>query len=204
MKSKGGFVLGLVIVLAVLVGGAYAIIRVQSTPEVATIKCVGGSEKTQLMADPDIKEILADKYQLTVEWKPQGSYDQVLQSAEQIEAQGYDCLWPSSASAQNVFESTHSGEFPDYRALTVLQSPEVIYSGPQATDALVRAGLVREQDAHYVADLKTLLLDHIVAGDTWQNLQAGSLQGPMNISSTDPARSNSGFTMAQLQLTIVA
>lgn len=208
MKGKGRFFIGLAITLAVLVVGAVVVVMIQNQPgkvEPVTLNCVGGSEKTALMADPDVKRILQDKYGVTVNWRSMGSYDTVLQSSEQIKQRGYDCLWPSSASAQSVFNDRHSGQFPDLRAETVLQSPLVIYAGPQGTQALLKAGIVAERDGKYfVVNLKSLLLDHTLAGKTWQQLQAGNLRGPINISSTDPVKSNSGFTLAQLELMVVA
>lgn len=49
-----------------------------------------------------------------------------------------------------------------------------------------------------------LLIEHTLAGKTWQDLQTQNLRGPINISSTDPAKSNSGFTLAQLELSTIA
>jgi hypothetical protein len=115
------------------------------------------------------------------------------------------CLWPSSASAQGVFESLHSGKFADYRAETVLQSPEVIYAGPQGTDALVKAGLVaKREDRYYIIDVKGLMLDYVLKQRTWESLGSTELRGPVTVSSTDAAKSNSGFTLAQLQLNVIA
>lgn len=205
MRNRGRFFAGLAILVAVLVVAGYLVIRQQAQAATVTISCVGGSEKTDFMRDPEVVELLEDRYGLTVEWQSMGSYDQVLMPTDEIRQRGWDCLWPSSASAQHVFESKHPGEFDDYRAETVLQSPEVVYAGPQGTDALVRAGLVEQRNGtHYIVDTRAVLLDHTLQGKTWQDLAAGNLQGPINISSTDPVKSNSGFTLAQLELTMVA
>jgi len=205
MRHRGRFFVGLALVLAVLVAGGYLIIRQQTRIAQVTISCVGGSEKSEFMHDPDVVRILKDRYGLTVNWQSMGSYDQVLMSTDEIKQRGWDCLWPSSASAQHVFEAKHAGAFGQYRAETVLQSPEVVYAGPQGTDALVRAGLVEQRNGtHYIVNTRGLLLDNALKGKTWQDLKAGNLQGPVNISSTDPVKSNSGFTLAQLELTMVA
>ena len=201
---KGRFIIGLIAVIAVLAGGTWLVISQNSGPQPVTISCVGGSEKTALMRDPEVGKILDKKYNITVKWTSMGSYDQVLLSKDDIASRGFNCLWPSSASARNVFEATHRGEFSDYRAETVLQSPEVIYAGPQSTEALTKARLVAQQDKHHVLDFKTLLNDHIVPKKQWQELKAGKLRGPINVSSTDPVKSNSGFTLAQLELTMLA
>lgn len=218
MANRGRFIIGLALVLVVLVGGGFAVLKFRGhgataspssasasiTAQPVTITCLGGSEKTELMHDSQVIALLAQRYGLTVNWQSMGSYDQVLLSTDDLKSRGVNCLWPSSASAQHVFEAKHAGAFPDYRADTVLQSPEVIYAGPQGTAALQRAGLVAKTATHYTVDLKSLLLNQVLKTKTWQSLKAGDLQGPINISSTDPAKSNSGFTLAQLELNLVA
>ena len=126
-------------------------------------------------------------------------------STDDLNGRKLDCLWPSSASAQSVFEAQHRGAFADYRAENVLQSPEVIYAGPRGTDALVARKLVEKRaDRFYIVDMKSLLLDHVTSKKTWESIGATDLRGPIAVSSTDPARSNSGFTLAQLELNILA
>ncbi|MFJ6195405.1 hypothetical protein [Micromonospora sp. NPDC092111] len=203
------FLIGLVTVLVVCVTAAVLWKRSADTPATAgpptTVTCVGGSEKSELMADAEVRRILRDDHRLVVAFQPLGSYDQVQLSTDEIKARRLDCLWPSSASAQGVFEAQHPGAFPDYRAENVLQSPEVIYAGPRGTDALIRKGIVqRRGDRYFVVDLKGLLLEHVVRRGTWEALGAADLRGPITVASTDPTKSNSGFTLAQLQLNIIA
>jgi len=203
------FLIGLVMVIVVCVAAAVLWRRYSDTPATAaaptTVTCVGGSEKSELMADDEVKRILRESYRLEVAFQPLGSYDQVQLSTDDIKARELDCLWPSSASAQSVFEAQHAGAFPDYRAENLLQSPEVIYAGPRGTDALVRKGIVqRRGDRYFVVDMKGLLLDHVIKRGTWEALGAADLRGPITVASTDPAKSNSGFTLAQLELNIVA
>lgn len=205
--------LGMLIMVLVLVLGGALYLWTKNTPEAqkplsekkVTITCAGGSEKSELMADPEVAKLLHDKFGLTVKFVPMGSYKQVLLSSEDIKARGYNCLWPSSASARSVFEAKHKGAFPAYRAQTVLQSPEVIYSGPSATKALTDAKLVstRNGTVHWL-DIKTLLTGHVLKGTTWQQLKATDLAGPVRIGSTDARTSNSGFTLAQLELTAIS
>ncbi len=102
-----------------------------------TVSCVGGSEKSQFMADPEVVRLLKEKHGLTVQWQAMGPTTRCWSRPSRSAAGGWNCLWPSSASAQQVFEAKHAGQFPPaYRAETVLQSPpEVIYAGPNGTDA---------------------------------------------------------------------
>ena len=181
-----------------------------STPVVAApvvVNCIGGSEKTALVGDPQVQRILQDKYKITVSYTPMGSYDQVTLSKDELAARNVDCLWPSSVSAQYVFEATHkTSSFDVYKAETVLQSPIVIYAGPTGADALVKAGITVKKtgNQYFLVDLKKLMVEYIAAKKNWKGLTGGALEGPVQISSTDPAKSNSGFTLYQLMLTMLA
>jgi hypothetical protein len=199
------FLIGAVLVVAICVTVTVLVSnREDAAPPPLTIDCIGGSEKSELMQDPEVMGLLSSRYHLAVNFQPMGSYDQVRLSTEELGTRATDCLWPASASAQNVFEAQHAGEFPEYRAETVLQSPEVIYAGPEGTDALINAGVVTERDGRYFADIRGLLVDYVVPKRHWEELGTLSLRGPVAIQSTDPARSNSGFTLVQLQLNAIA
>ena len=201
--------LGMVIVVCVGIGVLWNRSDGQhgspTTAKSTTVTCIGGSEKSELMADPKVTAILREKYRITVDFSPLGSYDQVRLSTQDLKNRKVNCLWPSSASAQSVFETTHKDAFAEYTAENVLQSPEVVYAGPRGTDALVKAGLVTQRDnRYYIVNIKSLLLDYVIKRRTWESIGAVDLRGPVGIASTDPAKSNSGFTMAQLELSIVA
>ena len=208
MSKRLPLIVGGVLVLVAIVAGIFLIKGGGSSTPVATINCIGGSEKQELMADPDVVKILHDRYHLIVNFTPQGSYDQVQLTTSELKAKAIDCLWPSSASAQLVFEETHNvnTDFPAYHAETVLQSPEVIYGGPVSTQTLLKKGVVQLRDGHYYVVNMKGLLDYVLAGNTWHELdpKQTTIAGPVNISSTDPAKSNSGFTLSQLELIIVS
>ncbi|MEV4624837.1 hypothetical protein AB0J90_00905 [Micromonospora sp. NPDC049523] len=200
--------LGMVIVVGVVAGVLWLRSGQPAAPGPAApvaITCLGGSEKSELMADPTVTRVLRERYGLTVDFQHLGSYDQVQLSTDELKARKIGCLWPSSSSAQSVFEAGHQGAFAAYRAENVLQSPEVLYAGPRGTEALVKLGLVEQRDnRYYLIDMKALLLDYVLKHRTWDSVGAEGLRGPISVSSTDPAKSNSGFTLAQLQLAIVA
>ncbi|QLY30007.1 hypothetical protein [Nocardia huaxiensis] len=206
-KSRLPLLIAVVVaVIAIAVG--IVVIRKGNEPAAAVtqLNCLGGSEKSALMADSEIQGILRDKYSLDVKFEKRGSYDLVQIPADTLRSQRIDCLWPSSASALSVFESAHNtGDFPGYRAESVLESPEVIYAGTAATEALVRTGIVIQRDnAYYIVDFKRLLLDYVLPKQKWDALGAQNPAGPIRISSTDPKSSNSGFALSQLELTVVA
>ncbi|MFB9447997.1 hypothetical protein [Dactylosporangium vinaceum] len=204
------FLIGLGTVIVVLVAGVVLYTTLgkkkddntpAATPD-TTLTCLGGSEKSELMADAKVRQLLKDKYHLTVNFQALGSYDQVQLSTDELNKRKVDCLWPSSASAQAVFEAQHQGLV---RAENVLQSPEVIYAGPKGTAALMGKQLVQQRgNQYYIVNMKALLVEYIAKRQTWESINANGLNGPITVSSTDPARSNSGFTLAQLELNILA
>ncbi len=205
--SRTPLLIAVVVAVVALVAGVFVIRGAQEEPPTPAtqLNCLGGSEKSSLMADPEVIAILRDKYSLAVQFDKRGSYDLVQIPTEQLRSQQVDCLWPSSASARSVFEQTHQvGDFA-YRAESVLESPEVIYAGTDATDALVRAGIVAQREkSYYIVDLKRLLLEYVLPKKKWDTLGAQAAAGPIRVTSTDPKTSNSGFTLMQLQLAIVA
>jgi hypothetical protein len=86
-----------------------------------------------------------------------------------------------------------------------LQSPEVLYANKEAADGLQRAGIVQVRDnAYFIVDLRKLLEDYLVPGKSWADLGVSLPSGPILINSSDPATSNSGMTLAQLELATVA
>lgn len=215
-KSKGLFYLGIAGIVAVLViavvlitmgrnGGSGGGSAGSAGP--TRITCYGGSEKEDFINDPEVKKILADKYGLEVNFIPKGSYKQVQIPPDELKSNNIDCLWPSSASAQAVFEgSGYSKAFGnDYEAASVLQSPEVLYANQEAADGLKRNRIVEERDnVNYIVDFRRLLEDYLLPGKSWSDLGVSLPAGPVLINSSDPGTSNSGMTLAQLELATVA
>jgi hypothetical protein len=215
-KSKGLFYAGLigivvVVVIAVVVimmgkrsGDGGAAHSADSTTRVA---CYGGSEKEDFINDPDVKKILRDKYGIEVDFNAKGSYKQVQIPADELKADKVDCLWPSSASAQAIFEGSGTGKAfgNDYQAASVLQSPEVLYANKEAADGLKNAGIVQVRDnTYFIVDLRKLLDEYLLPGKSWADLGVTLPSGPVLINSSDPATSNSGMTLAQLEMATVA
>lgn len=172
---------------------------------VTTVKCYGGSEKGTLLDDPDVQQILRDKYALQVDYTKLGSLDTVRLPTDQLKSQDIDCLWPSNSSAQIVFEQTHkTTDFETYHAETVLRSPIVVYSWKEPTDALLAAKIVTLRDGtFYIVDMPQLL-DAIVKKTRWEDLKADRITGPITIHSTDPLKSNSGNMLYLLFVNILS
>jgi hypothetical protein len=206
VRARVPIIVGLVLVAIAVAAGVLIIGGNGSSTPATALNCIGGSEKQELMADPDVQKILKDRYHLPVDYVPQGSDDQVQIPTAELKSRAIDCLWPSSGSAQLVFEQLHKTgtDFPGYRAETVLQSPEVLYAGPNGTQTLIDQKIVKQRNGRYFVVNMKLLLEHVTTGSTWGNLGARVIQGPVSISSTDPAKSNSGFTLSQLELIILS
>ncbi|HXL62684.1 MAG TPA: hypothetical protein VN959_18770 [Mycobacterium sp.] len=214
-KSKGLFYAGIVGIVAVLVIAVVVIMMGKrsgggdAAPAVGTVKvtCLGGSEKADLINDLDVKRILKDKYGIEVSFNATGSYKQVQIPADELKADKIDCLWPSSASAQAIFEGSGSSKAfgNDYQAASVLQSPEVLYANKEAADGLKNAGIVEVRDnSYFIVNLRKLLDEYLLPGKSWADLGVTLPSGPVLINSSDPATSNSGMTLAQLELATVA
>ncbi|WP_306361532.1 hypothetical protein [Nocardia sp. CC227C] len=205
--SRLPLLIAVVVAVVAIAVGVHVIRDTDRAPAEATsITCLGGSEKSALMADTEVRDLLREEFGLRVRFDERGSYDLVQVPTRQLREQGIDCLWPASASATSVFESSHdTADFPDYQAESVLETPEVIYAGAAATDALLRAGIVEQREnSYYIIDFKRLLLDYVLPKQKWEVLGAQHIAGPIRITSTDPATSNSGFTLLQLELTVIA
>jgi len=213
-KSKALFYVGIVGIVVALIAAVLVIMFAKRSGDgglagggATRITCYGGSEKEELINDPDVKRILADSYGVEVNFIPKGSYKQVQIPPDELRASKVDCLWPSSASAQAVFEgSGNSKAFGnDYEAASVLESPEVLYANKEAADGLQRAGIVALRDGNYfIVDFRRLLEEYLLPGKSWSDLGVTLPAGPVLINSSDPATSNSGMTLAQLELATIA
>lgn len=215
-KSKVPFFLGIAGIVTVLVIAVVVVMMTNRSGSggsaapgdgVVRITCLGGSEKEGLINDADVKRILRDKFGLEVNFNAQGSYKQVQTPVDELKANKIDCLWPSSASAQAIFEGSGSSKAfgNDYQAASVLQSPEVLYANKEAADGLKSAGIVQLRDnAYFIVDLKRLLVDYLLPGRSWADLGVTLPSGPILINSSNPATSNSGMTLAQLELATIA
>jgi len=86
-----------------------------------------------------------------------------------------------------------------------LQSPEVLYANKEAADGLKNAGIVEVRDnSYFIVNLRKLLEEYLLPGKSWADLAVTLPSGPVLINSSDPATSNSGMTLAQLELATVA
>ena len=190
--SKIKLIIGLVLILAA-VGIAFVFGPTQKS---STIKILYGSEKKGLLGDAEIQKILQKKYKLTIEGTSMGSLEIANSNVD-----GVDGIWPSSKLAENMFKATHQGV--DYKSENIFNTPIIFYSWPEITEALIKEKIVEKRDnLYFVIDTKRYL-QMVVDGKTWKSIGIEKQNGQMNIYSTDPTRSNSGFLVAGLMAVIL-
>jgi hypothetical protein len=162
-----------------------------------TVSLFFGGEKTGILQDPEIVEILKKRYHITLDAQKAGSIEQATDSG--LLAQKRDCRWPSNQVAYDLYsEATHTAQ----RQQNIFNSPIVIYTWAPTAAALTKAGLVEQRNGiSYItktADLLVMAEDH----KPWKDFGLPYF-GSVKIATTDPTRSNSGNMFAALLATVL-
>jgi hypothetical protein len=195
-------VVGLLILLIAIGGGlAFAYLERGSLDgvlgggpgkQVALMGFIGG-EKLNLMEDPQVQKILANRYGITLDLRRAGGVEMVTE--QRLLDQKPQFLWPSSQVIAELAKERGLGIRKDEN---IFNSPIVLYTWSPIASALEAAGLVTKQaDGHYSVKLPELI-DRIVQQKTWADVGVNDLYGRMMLFSTDPTKSNSGFMFAGL------
>lgn len=154
------------------------------TVKIVTVKGYVGGEKVGFLDSAEIQKILADRYQIKVDYTKLGSIELI-----EVDSSSQDFLWPSNEVALQLYKETHPGTV---KAETVFNSPIVLYSWDEVTEALIAQGIVQQvASTYYVVDMPRLV-DLILAGQAWDDIGLTQLNGKINVISTDPTKSNSG------------
>lgn len=185
MKSRAlGIILLAVVILA---SGGYYLYSSQS--RVTVLDGYLGGEKIGLFEDEEVAEILRREYHLEFQYSRAGSLDMV--TADQT---GMDYLFPSSQTALAYYEDEKGQPVQDE---IIFNTPIVLYTHQLVLDALMREGIVEEEEGVYYADM-VKLTDLIMADTSWADLGVPELYGKVSVDTTDPAKSNSGNMFAAL------
>ena len=160
-----------------------------TAPEQITVRGTIGSEKANLLDDPEIKKILRDTHGLTVDYRKAGSL-QIAQGA----TTGQDFVWPSGQYPKEVYERDHGA--PTKSDVT-FSSPIVMYAWAPVTQALTGAGIVEQIDGTAYVDMAKLLAT-MVEGKSWREVGLPQVGGKVLVYTTDPTKSNSGNLFAGL------
>lgn len=144
-----------------------------------------GGEKSALLANPKVKEIIEDRYRITLTASRAGSVEQVTT----LDYTGRDCLWPSNEVA---VELARDAGRPVISSATIFNSPIVFYAWAEVADAMAAKGMVtKRNDGMLTADI-TKIAAAVDQGARWKEDLGLNIYGPFRIFSTHPAKSNSG------------
>jgi len=186
-------VLGGVIYQAVFRGGAKnaADIFGRSTE---TVSGYIGSEKSNLLDNPDAVAVLRSVGGLKTDYLKAGSIEMI-----SMDLTGMDFLWPSSQVALELYKLRGGAG----KSTILLNSPIVLYSWDIVVDALETNKIVEKRGGtFYVVDLPQMI-NLVLKGTTWSQIGLDRLYGKVNIISTDPNKSNSGSQFAGLLANIL-
>lgn len=193
MKSK---ITGLVILAAIIAAACIYYFGFASRPQTVTINGYLGGEKTGLLEDEQVQEILEDKYHIHIDYSRAGSLEMV-----EADLTGRDYLFPSSPVALELYRET-VGE--PVRTEVIFNTPIVLYTYTPVAQAMEQAGYISDLGGGARGvDLK-LLAEDILAGKQWSDIGLDSLYGAMTISTTDPVKSNSGNMFAGLLANVLS
>lgn len=183
MKPK---IIGISILAIIVVVAVFFQLHPLNRP-VITLKGLVGGEKTGLLDDPDFKNILQAKYGFVLDYSKAGSIEMVTGDIS-----NYDFLFPSSQTALEIFKATKGSKPND----NIFNSPMVIYSWNNVTEALAKTGIVQQHDGVYYIDFPKLV-DLVLQKKKWSDIGL-DIYGNIAIISTDPTKSNSGNMFAGL------
>ena len=159
-----------------------------------TVSIFFGGEKSALLKNPAIEEIIERDYRITLNATKAGSIEMVTT----LDTTGKDCVWPSNMVAVELARASGKPVIGDQ---TIFNSPIVFYAWSEVTEALTAKGLVTARnDGTYSADINgigTLIAD----GARWKEDLGVNIYGTFKVFSTHPAKSNSGNIWSALLAT---
>jgi len=132
-----------------------------------------GGEKVGFLDDPKVREILASRYGLKVEYEKRGSMEMASDDLS-----GRDFLWPSSQFAAEEFRQAHTQlDAKESKSETIFNSPLVFYSWSIVVDALQKKGIVTKRaETWYLTDAPAFV-KLISSGARWKDIGLPQLYG---------------------------
>lgn len=161
-------------------------------PSAITVSGLYGGEKEEFLKDPEVQQILAGKYGITVSARKAGSVEMV---RDLPLTPNDDFVWPSSQVSLAMYKE-RGGIVAG--SDNIFNSPLVLYTWGPVVDALVKSKIVEKRsDALFVIDMNKFVT-MIADGKRWADVGLPQLSGRMSIRTTDPNFSNGGFIFAGL------
>ena len=176
-------------ILAVVILAAAIYAWRSSSLSVTQISGYVGGEKIGLLEDEEVRQILEDRYQLSVDYTRAGSIEMITADSE-----GKDFLFPSNQTALELYENQNG---QPVRSQIVLNTPIVLYTRSAVAKALLEAGIAQMDGEVCYVDMEKLAVQ-IEEGKTWADIGLPQLYGSITVGTTDPSKSNSGNMFAGL------
>src|SRR5262245_58173880 len=158
-----------------------------------------GGEKVDLVRNKKVADLLHRRYGITLDARRAGSVEMVSDPA--LIGQHPQWLWPASSV---LVQLARRNGLPVRRDDIVFNSPLVLYSWSPVVEALIKAGYVEKRDNAYYVVKMAELMQAISDGLAWRDIGVGNLFGRVIVTSTDPVKSNSGFSFAALLANLFA
>lgn len=207
MKNAKGFAIGIIVLLILILGTIGASKLFKKNMSTTTIYGAVGGGKENLLEDEDFLKILK-KYKINVVNDSWSNGKLVVKDVVRENGGKYDFIFFSDQRFYDYYKTPASGEeanrYSVKKGSLTLNTPVVIYSWDEVTDALIKENIVTEKDGvYYITDMEKLL-NYILEGKTWKDIGLTSLYGKINIDSTDPVTSSPGATYYGLVASIMA
>jgi len=158
-----------------------------------------GGEKLNLVRNRKIQDLLQRRHGITLDARRAGSVEMVSDAA--LIGQHPQWLWPAD---EVLVELARRNGLPVRRQEPIFNSPLVLYSWMPIVEALLAAGYVERREKSYYVVKMAELMQAISDGLAWRDVGVDNLYGRVIVTSTDPAKSNSGFSFAALLANLFA
>ena len=191
MKKK---ITGLILLVIIMgaIGGIYLFTESRNeagTPGLISVSGYIGGEKTELLEDEEVQDILQNRYHLKTDYSKAGSLDMMT-----ADLNGKNYLFPSSSIAEEYYTDLYGDPV---QSEIILNTPIVLYTHRAVLDAFDSQGLITRNGNAYSIDMTRLV--ELIQNDTrWSDIGLPELYGNVSVDTTDPAKSNSGNMFAAL------
>ncbi|MFW5858902.1 MAG: hypothetical protein ACOCYP_02670, partial [Planctomycetota bacterium] len=185
-----------VLLFLVACGGGHPSDADKASPaaDLTTVSLYVGGEKMALLHNPKMVDLLARKHGLKLDAIKAGS----VEMARQLNVSDKDAIWPSNDVAVEFFKMRGGESLKDD---IIFNSPIVIYTGWNITNALIQQGIVEKRTEGYFIVRFRKLLELIVNRTAWKDLGLDFF-GTVTVRCTDPTKSNSGNMFSGLVATM--
>ena len=185
MKAK---IIGLVILIVVILSAA-VYWRTMTPKNLTVVNGYLGGEKIGLFEDAKFAEIMAQKG-YKVSYSKAGSLDMISADKE-----GKDYLFPSSQTALDLYNKQFGKPM---RSEIIFNTPIVLYTWDILADAMIKDGLVTEEENGILTCDMVKLVSYIEENKKWADIGLPQIYGNIAVHTTDPRKSNSGNMFAGL------